>query len=116
MIITVLLPSGDKALMDVADNVLVYDGSEFTVPTVNKYVMLYTLAVSALSAPYKDTVLALQTAVQIRAMVTAIDQSSVPDTDPSLVSTPDPSEGLCICGITCAGTDLTFVAVTIDNS
>jgi hypothetical protein len=116
MIITVLLPSGNTATLDVADNVLVFDGSEFLTPKTGSYVMLYALDVAALSMPFKDVAAQpLLAAVKIRSIVKSVDNTSVLVTDPLLVAAPDPSGGLCICGITCAGTDLAFVKVQVTN-
>lgn len=116
MLITVLLPSGSTASLDVGENTLVFDGSKYAEPLHLKYVELYALPVSAQSMPYKEVpAQTLSTAVRIRALVTALDLTEEPDTDPSLMAAPDPSGGQCICGLTCNGTELRFVVVQLEN-
>lgn len=114
MIITALMPGGGSASLGVAENTLVYDGQEFLSPDKVKYLELYTLPVQALSAKYRTPQEFLHAAVRIRALVINRDPTVVPDTDPSVVAEVDPSGGQCICGITCQGTDLRFVIVTVE--
>lgn len=112
MIITVLMPGNHKAILDVADGFLVFDGQYFVEPYYSSYVELYTLPVYALSLEYRDQLpVALQASVRIRALVINKDPTQVPDTDPSLVVELDPASGQCVCGLTCNGTDLRFVTV-----
>ena len=116
MLITVQLPTGVAAQLAVAANTLVFDGEIFMEASAMKYVELYGIAVAAQSMPYKafpSQVLSI--AQRIRARVLSIDATDEPTTDPSLVSQPDPSEGQCICGLTCTGTELRFVVVQLEN-
>lgn len=116
MFITLLMPNGSTASLGVADNTLVFDGSEFIRPADLKYAMLYALPVSARSVPYKDLdAQTLSAAVRIRALVQGVDPTETLVTDPSLVAEPDPVEGQCICGLTCNGTELRFAVVQLEN-
>jgi len=115
MLITVQLPNGTASLA-VADNTLVFDGFDFKTPSELKYAELYSLPVAAQSVPYKDVPeQVLLTAVRIRALVTNVDATSEPTTDPSLEAVPDPSNGQCVCGLTCNGTELRFAVVQLEN-
>lgn len=115
MLITVQLPTGDTAILGTGDGMLVFDGSEFVSPQSLKYVELYGVPVSAYSTPYKEVpAQVLSTATRIRALVLGTDPTAAP-LDPSIVSAMDPSGGQCICGLTCNGTELRFVAVQLEN-
>lgn len=109
MILTVILPDG-QGLLSVADDVLVFDGFTYVPPSVALYVELFRTPVEALSLPWREVTTILETAVRIRARV--VDRNPVPaDTDPDVIVVPDPTGGECVCGITCAGTQLQFVKV-----
>lgn len=113
MLITVLTPSGNQVNLAIADNTLVFDGLEFKEPQDLKYVELYGVPVEASTVPYKELPQqTLMTAVRIKAIVLGTDPTEASLTDPQVVSVSDPSMGQCICGLTCAGTDLRFVTVT----
>ena len=112
MLITALLPDGRSVQLGVAENTLVFDGLSFANPSDVSWIELYTIPVSAMSMPYKDVLSqALTAEVRIRASVLEIDNTVVPVTDPSVVASLDPSNGECICGITCNGTDIRFANV-----
>lgn len=111
--LTVLLPNGKTVGLIVADDTLVYDGSQFKSPNTLKYAMLYAVPVEAMALPFK-TVPSRPLSVQqhTRAEVIGIDPIPATPTDPSLISEPDPSNGVCICFVTCQGTHLSYVQVT----
>jgi hypothetical protein len=114
MRITVQMPVG-TATLDVADNVLVFNGEAYVQPSQALYLDLYTLPVAAVSAPILGLSQALSALVSIRAKVLSLDPTIVPYTDPSIVQAPDPSGGMCVCGVTCSGTDIRFAVVQQEN-
>lgn len=114
MRITVQLPTG-TATLDVADDVLVFNGEAYVQPKHAMYLELYSLPVNALSKPMQGLADMLHTQVSIKAKVVGIDPVVVPVSDPSVIQVPDPAEGMCICGITCAGTDIRFAVVQPEN-
>lgn len=115
MIIRAQMPDGSIAVLDVADNTLVYDGQEFKAPSSLKYVEVYALPVEALTTNYKEVVESIQTYASTKALVINVDPTSVPDSDPLLTTALDPSGGQCVCGLTCTGTDIRFVVVTVET-
>jgi hypothetical protein len=114
MIITVQLPNG-TATLGVAEDLLVFDGEQFVDPTNAAYLELFSIPVEALSSGFSSLAVTLSAAVRLRANVLGLDPTVVPVTDPSVVIAVDPSDGKCICGITCAGTNLRFVIVKPEN-
>lgn len=116
MLITVTMPDGSSATLAVGANTLVFDGQTFLEPQLLTYAELYGLPVSAQSVPYKEIpAQVLSTAVRIRAKVLGVDPTDEPVTDPKLVTQPDPTNGQCICGLTCNGTELRFAVVQLEN-
>lgn len=112
MILTILLPDGTNATVDIAVDTLVYDGSGFVQPADAQYVALYSLPVDAVTLPYKDIdALPISAAVTIRAFVISRDPTIVDPTSPDVIVAPDPSFGTCICGITCQGTEIRYIVV-----
>lgn len=116
MIITALLPGGTQVELTIAPDTLVYNGDVFVNPSYLTYIELYTIPVDALTLPFREQQeMALQTSVRIKALVISRNSTVVPTTDPAVVAVPDPSLGQCICGLTCTGTDLRFVTVTVET-
>lgn len=116
MILTLLMPNMRTATMDVADGVLVFNGDEFVRAAHLQYAELYIAPVEALSLNYKGLpALQLLTSVRYLARVIGSNPTQVIETDPQLVAVPDPSNGMCVCGITCQGTELQFVTVHTEN-
>lgn len=113
MLISLKLPDGELTGVEVADDVLVYNGSEFVNIKDAKYVVLYHVPVSAYTQPFRDLATSLIVAnYYVRALVTSKVESPVTTTDPLLVSVADPSGGECICFVTCNGTNLSYVKIT----
>lgn len=112
----VVMPSTMQAVLKVADNTLIYDGHDFVEPADAKYVMLYTVSIAALNLPFVNAQLDLETKSYVRAAILRYDPISVTPTDPSIEAAPDPSLGTCICFITCHGTNIAYVKVTINPS
>jgi hypothetical protein len=112
MFITVQLPDGLQKQMGIADNTLVYDGYEFKEPSDLVYAMLYAVDTPALSVPYKEVPAEqLSVAQRIRAKVVGKDPQQSPTSDGSLVVAADPTDGVCLCGLTCTGTEIRFAKV-----
>lgn len=111
--LVVMLPASSQVALTVADNTLVYDGTKFVQPYEAKYVMLYTVPVSALSLPFNEVnPMSLQSSASAQCIVVAFNPVSTPNTDPSIEAFPDPSMGQCIVAITCHGTKITYVQVS----
>jgi len=110
-ILVVELPNGTQSTLRIADNTLVYDGSRFVEPIDAKYVSLYDVPVGV-PIGFGISQQVAQTASYISAAVVAFNPVSVIATDANVQAEPDPSNGLCICFITCKGTWISFVQVT----
>lgn len=108
--ITVYLPDQSLGILNVADGVLVYDGTNFVEPDVAKYVGLYDVPVSALTLEYKNLIDALLVSQQVKAEVKEYDPQIVPTSDPDIIVAPNPSP-TCVCFITCSGTRIAYVKV-----
>jgi hypothetical protein len=113
MILTALMPDQSTVGVDVPDGQLIYDGRSFMWPLDAQWVALYTVPTEAESADYKDVVLALATNQYIRAKVMHPPPTSTLDPTISPKVQPDPANGECVCGITCAGTNIRFAKVFI---
>jgi len=114
-ILTVQLVDGQGTL-NVADNTLVYNGKAFVDPSDAFFVALYAMPIDALSLPFET--LPAQTLVTQQAQlawVLSYLATAEPTTDPSLVVQPDPANGQCVCGVTCQGTQLSYVKVTTES-
>lgn len=109
--LTVVLINGTHAALPIADNTLVYDGANFVDPADAKFAMLYTAFVNAKSLTFNGTTDVLQASGYNKAAVISYDSASQPSTDPSVDVQPDPSLGVCICFLTCQGTNLQYVKV-----
>lgn len=114
MIITVQMPTG-TATLGVAEGLLVFDGEQFVEPAHAAYLELFAIPVEALSAGFMSLAVTLSAAVKIKAVVIGVDPTVVPVTDPSVVVAIDPTDGQCVCGITCSGTDIRFAVVKPEN-
>jgi hypothetical protein len=112
-IITALLPNGSQVHLDIADNTLVYNGAMFDEPQDAPYVKLFQVPVNAISLPFEGQSQQLITDASVYAKVLSYDLTSRPSTDPSVDAQPDPSGGTCLCFLTCQGTWLSYVQVTL---
>lgn len=107
------LPNQTSVAVVVAENTLVYDGHHFVVPEEALTVQLVTMPVDALTLPYETLAarqLVTDTAVIAR-VVAYTGYGTVSSVN--LIVQPDPSNGECVCMITCQGTDLSYVQVTV---
>lgn len=112
MLLTVLMPDQTQVQLVVADNELVFDGSDFWGPQRVKYVILLTMPVAAVSLPFDDIASTLlQAEVRIRALVLNREPDPETQTDPQLLVASDPGNGTCVCFVTYTGTELRFVKV-----
>ncbi len=113
MLISLKLPDGVLTDVEVADDILVYNGSDFVKIADAKYVVLYHVPVSAYTQPFRDLATSLIVAsYYVRALVLSKAAHVVTTTDPLLVTAADPSQGQCLCFITCNGTDLSYVKIS----
>lgn len=118
MLITVLLPSGKQAQLQIADTDLIYDGQQFVAPQLAHYVELYTVPVTALSLPFNAQGLTNVLTTTVRWVVLVLGSEPLANavTDPSAVIAPNPNpSGDCVCFVTCAGTELRFIRVIAEN-
>jgi hypothetical protein len=101
--LTLDVPSGELVL---------YDGV-FVDPSTAPAITLAAVDVDASFTPFGKTTAEPLTIKQQR-QVAICSAEDIPDSEvqPSpIVIAPDPSDGECICGITCAGTNLRYVQV-----
>lgn len=113
MLIDLILPNGPVSDVPVADDALIFTGSEFRTPKVGNYMMLLSVPVHAQTIPFSEVSTAFLIAdYKYLALITAVNPVPETTTDPQVVSAVDPSNGVCICGITCIGTELQYVKVT----
>lgn len=111
-----LTPSSAQQILDVDSTSLVLSGGKFqpvqTAPTVTTV----PVAQSSTYVPFQNNA-AAQSLVNNDSQEykvfyrEPVSTSSYPDT--SLQTAVDPSGGLCVCGITCNGTDVMFAQVKI---
>ena len=122
MKVTVKLPNGTSAIMDVADGYLVLDADyDFVQPKVGTYITLligpngasFTTFAAQLEQELTGLVdaLNLQVTQYYLCKITDIDATPTPTTDPQIIAAPDPTGGVCVCGITCWGPNLKYVQV-----
>lgn len=112
MILIVLMPDQRQVQINVADDVLIFDGTDFVDPARIKYVSLYSIPVESMSVPFDGLASQrLMTAAHVIALVVnRFAYTGLPNS-PKLETVAVPNEGQCICLVTCKGTDLSFVNV-----
>ncbi len=104
-VLTLITPQGE-ALANVEDGVLVFDKAGNWVPVeVAAYVTLVEVA-------SHDTTKDLIIGAQLMAKVIDITPDASSTTDFNVLTQPDPSGGVCVCLITCQGTNISYVKVT----
>jgi len=108
----VQLPNQTQGLLTVAVDTLIYDGRSFVQPQEAKYVMLYDQPVWYPTPDPSGMSTLIGTDTDVKAEVLRYTPASHPNTDPTIVSVPDPSLGTCIYFITCKGTLYQYVEVT----
>lgn len=106
--------NGQQQILDVPDNVLVMSSGKFVPPQMAPTVTLRSLPVTHdfTAFDYAQDVQAITVAGTQEVRVCFREPEGVqeyPDTD--VVEATDPSGGNCICGVSCAGTELQYVKV-----
>lgn len=112
-----LVPSGPNAaqqVIDVLDTDLVLSNGQFlpvqVAPTVSITQMPSTSEFTPFNASQLQQALSTSSVNEVRVCWREpVDTDDNPDA--ALIIEPDPTGGVCACGITCSGTDLSFVVV-----
>lgn len=104
-----------QALVNVPDGSLVFDGKEFVNPAKANYVALvYTTQVDAVLqypvAPGKTMNESLSWVNQLLCKVIGI-HSLDTEFPTDVIAVPEPADGMCVCGVTCTGTEIQQVQV-----
>lgn len=110
-ILTAVMPNQTRVQLAVAEGALVFDGSNFVEPARARQVALLNTQETPAVVAIKGVPAMLGFKGTVLAGVVGYDPMSEPSTDSALVSATDPSNGLCICGITCKGTNVAYVQV-----
>lgn len=112
MLISLMMPTGEIEDVEIADDVLVYNGSEFVRAADATYLVLYHVPVSAYTQPFRDLATSLiVSSYYVRAFITNKVAQTVAVSDPTAITASDPSQGQCLCFVTCNGTDLSYVKI-----
>ncbi len=112
---------GTQVILKVDDGYLVFDGQEFVYPQDAKYVMLVTQPTNVVyntptPVEYDQFVQYVQLTMRNKWVAKVISWSATtPTGDPDVVEASDPLDGECLCGITCLGTNLSYVRVYEDT-
>lgn len=117
MLITVLMPDGRVVDLQVADTDLIYNGQGFVAPKDAEYVELYSVPTQALTVPFnaQHLITQLSTQTHIVARVLGYDLIASAVTSPEIVAAVGPSDGQCVCFVTCSGTELRFIKVQVEE-
>lgn len=109
--------NGQQVYLGLPDNSLVFNGSEFVRPQDAEFVAIVetvTAGPVTVPPPWPETQTLYQAALTWTNLwlctVIDVDSASIDDTDVVVIN--DPNNGACVCGISCAGTDLQYVQVT----
>jgi hypothetical protein len=108
---------GKTVLLSIPDNSLVFDGREFVSPKKAKRVMLGLIGQANFMSPGPVTLDQFQSrhALIMRnyflCTVLGTDVSSTGQPS-DVITIPDPNDGICLCGVTCTGTNIQYVKVT----
>ncbi len=105
---------GVQSIIDVPSDVLILSGGRFTYPAVAATITLTEQPVTSNFTPHFSGAVAdsLATSGQEEVRVCYREPSDIQQyTDTDVVEAVDPSGGSCICGVTCVGTELTYVKV-----
>lgn len=104
-----------QALVNVPDGSLVFDGKDFVDPSKAKYVALvYTTQVDAVvQYPVAPGVMMGETLSWVNQLVCKVIgiDSLATELPTDVVAVPEPADGMCVCGVTCTGTEIQQVLV-----
>lgn len=96
--------------LDVQTGELVYDGRDFQDPSKTQFVSLHEAYSEGDTIPFPESVHCIVTSYL---RLNVIDRVAVANSssDPRLILAEDPTNGECICGITCDGIRLAYVEI-----
>lgn len=100
----------DIQFLDVRNDELVYDGREFREPEKTQFVSLHESPSVGDTMPFPESVHCMVTGY-LRLSVLDREQVQAGSSDPRLILAEDPTDGICICGITCDGVRLSYVKI-----
>lgn len=106
--------NGVQQVIDVDSSVLIRSNNQFVSPQVAASVDLIMAPVQTMLTPFADAATALMLTLTGYQNVRVCWREPVnSDDNPSnqIVTAPDPTGGQCVCGITCAGTQISYVPV-----
>ena len=109
--------NGQQVKLGVGPNALIFDGVQFVPPADVKFVAIVqtvTVGPETVPVPWPETQTIEQTALTwINMWICQVISTGGPAiSDRDVVSITDPANGVCICGVTCQGTDIQYVTVS----
>lgn len=115
--LTILNADGEEFFIDVPDDTLIMDGDyNFLTPDRIQTVAIAAPGIQFNFKPHLPPSRAAFIAMNINVLyvyrvINTEPQSSVEYPNPNVIEAIDPTNGQCLCGITCLGTELAFVKV-----
>jgi hypothetical protein len=101
-------------IIDVNEDVLILSNGEFVSPMVATSVTLVGVPFEVQFIPFNSTQASIQLQNNSTKEVKICKRISVNSDDypdPNVIEVNDPTGGICICGITCLGSQITYVKV-----
>lgn len=98
-------------VVSLPDNALVFDGSSFVSPSDAKYIQLATVTPITYSSQHYpveekyNNLLVTQQNIFVCKVLGTVEATS----KTAAVTVTDPTNGVCICGITCTGTQISAI-------
>lgn len=113
--LTLVDPEGGELVVAIEDDALVFDGYKYVRPEHASYATVYEGPILSPTREFYISPMNVYTSFERRLRVLNVEPAGVGPFDPlDVVTAVDPSDGECICLLTCRGTQLSYVVVGYD--